>query len=305
MKHILLTILRILALTLVFLLLWIAGSSTTPAAATQTLTPEQMAASTGALPIVSLIMTVLLAYLALRSRWHGWRLGLALFLIYFVLYSFLSWIEALVFPAVSGQMPAGMLNSMLLSGFIVGIPFALAAVWILRKTRPDPADAQAPARLHMPPGEWIWKLAAAVVLYELIYFAFGYYVAWRTPGLPEFYGGADPGSLFGQLGNVLRDTPWLPALQIFRGLVWAGIGCIIVAMHKGSMWETALANGLAFSLPMVVGLAFFPNPFMPPFVQRAHTIELLTSNLLWGVLLALLLMWSRPVPSGSAVTAKG
>ncbi|HLC20602.1 MAG TPA: hypothetical protein VJM10_00650, partial [Candidatus Methylomirabilis sp.] len=93
-------------------------------------------------------------------------------------------------------------------------------------------------------------------------------------------------------GNVLRDTPWLPLLQVFRGLIWTGLACVIIRMHKGRTWETALAAGLAFSV-LTTAPTLFPNPFMPPEIMRAHTIELLSSDLLFGILVTLLLLW-RP-----------
>jgi hypothetical protein len=299
MKHILSIILRVLALTVIYIiLLTVGGGITTPPEVAKLMSAEQTAAFAAVLPLVGLMMTATLAYLALRSRWHGWKLAGALFIIFFTVYTFLSWIEVLAFPAVGNRMPPGMRTSMLFTGLIVGIPFSVIAVWILGKTRRDRADAQLPARLQMPFAEWAWKLAAAAILYVIVYFAFGYYVAWRTPGLPEFYGGSDPGTFIGQLGNVMRDSPWLPPFQILRGLVWAGVGCIIVAMHKGRAWEAALATGLAFMVLMTASM-LFPNPFMTPLVQHAHTIELLTSNMLFGVLLGLLLMW----PLGNRETA--
>ncbi len=291
MKSILSMILRVLAVCVVYTVLSVAASSlVTPPAVVSMFTPEQAATATRMMPVMSALIAGMLAYLALRSRWHGWRLAGALFTIFFVVQAFLGWLELFAFPPVSSRMPPGMQTSMLTLALILGIPFSLLAVWILGKTGPDPNDARLPRRLQMPAGEWAWKLAAGAAVYVAIYFTFGDFVAWRTPGLPEFYGGSDPGSFAAQLGNVLRDTPWLFSFQFARGLIWAIPGCIIVAMHKGSRWEVALATGLAFTVLMNAGM-LMPNPFFTPLVQRAHSIELLTSNLLYGILLALLMMW--------------
>ena len=187
-------------------------------------------------------------------------------------------------------MPPGMLTSLLTTGLIIGIPFSLLAVWILGKTHADPADEQLPPRFQMPASEWAWKLAAAAVLYMIVYFTFGYYVAWRTPGLPSFYGGIDPGTYLGQLAINWQTVPWLYPFQFGRGLIWAGTGCIVLAMHKGRTWEAALATGLAFTVLMNAGM-MLPNPFFTPVVQRAHTIELVSSNFVYGSLLGLLMTW--------------
>ena len=176
MKKILLTLLRVIVLVIVYLVLYtIAARLTTPPEVSQSFTPEQINQAGAMLPIVSLIMTLMLAYLALRSRWHGWKLAGALFLIFYVLYTLLGWIELLAFPAVSSQMPKGMLTpGLLLDGLFLAIPFSLAAVWILGKTKKATIEDEANDRLQMPAPEWIWKLAAAAILYEIVYFTFGY-----------------------------------------------------------------------------------------------------------------------------------
>lgn len=291
MKSVLLTILRVLALAVAYTILLMIGSGlTTPPAVAQMLTPEQAALAATRMPLMCLIMAAMLAYLGLRSRWHGWKLAGALFLVYFILYSFLGTVEVLAFPAVGNRMPAGMLTSMLTTGLIIGIPFSLLAVWILGKMRADGADAQLPPRFQMRASEWVWKIVAGAVLYMIVYFTFGYYVAWRTPGLPPFYGGTDPGTYWGQLMNNWRSVPWLYPFQFARGLIWVGTGLIVLGMHKGKAWEAALATGLSFTVLMNAAM-MIPNPFFTPLVQRAHTIELVSSNFIYGVLLGLLMIW--------------
>lgn len=293
MKRLGIAILRLVALFVAFTVLFtFAAGVTTPPELAQRLTPAQLSRSAGMLPIVSLIMSLMLGYLALRSRWHGWKLAAALFAVFYGIYTFLSQIETMVFPAVSSRMPAGTLRGFFIAGLLLAIPFSLLAVWILGKTREDPLAIQPNHRLEMPAAEWAWKLAAAAILYAAVYFTFGYFVAWRTPGLPEFYGGTDPGTYLGQLANVIRDTPWLPFFQLLRGLIWTALGCLLLRMHKGPDWEAALATGLAFSVLMATPL-LLPNPVLPPAIARAHAIELLSSNLLYGVLLSVLLLW-RP-----------
>ncbi len=293
MKRALSYLLRLISLCIIFIVLFVVASSlTTPPAMTAMFTPEQASVSSALLPLVGAIFTLVLSYLALRSRWHGWGLAGALAVIFYGIYTFLSQIETLAFPRIADAFPAGAVRGFFLSGLIMAVGFCPLAVLILRKARRDPAEDRVNTRLQMPAEEWIWKLLVAAVLYVAVYFTFGYYVAWRTPGLPEFYGGTDPGSFTGQLGNVLRDTPLLFPFQLLRGLIWTGLGCLIVRMHKGAAWETILATGATFSILMGAGL-LFPNPVMPPFVARAHAIELLSSNFLYGMALAALLLW-RP-----------
>lgn len=309
MKTFVFTVLRVLALLVIYLALFMISSSlTTPREMVERFTPEQASNSALVAPVVGLIMTLMIAYLTARSRWHGWKLAAALFAIFYGIYTFLSQIEILAFPAVSNGLPQGTVLGFFIGGLILAAPFSILTVLVMGKARADGAGGQLNERLRMPLTEWVWKLAVAAILYVVIYFAFGYYVAWRTPGLPEFYGGTDPGTFAGQMANVMSGTPWLPPFAAFRGLIWAGIGCIIIRMHKGGTVETIVANGLAFTLLMGAPM-LFPNPVFPPEVARAHTIELLSSNLLWGLVLAALMLW-RPStqlrrPSESTVPLKG
>lgn len=291
LKTALSTILRFTALTILFLVLFmLATSLTTPPEMAARLTPEQAAASMAVMPLVALLMTGILTYLALRSRWYGWKLAGALFVIFYGIYTFLSQIETAAFHAVAGRMTGETLAGFFLAGLILCLPFSLLAVWILGKARKGAPPEEQNLRLHMPASEWAWKLAAAVVLYEAVYFTFGYFVAWRNPAVPLYYGGTDPGTFVRQMSNVMRDTPWLPAFQAFRALIWSGIGLIIIRMHKGKVWETTLATGLAFAILMAAPL-LFPNPIMPEAVTRAHMIELLSSNFTFGILLTVLMIW--------------
>jgi hypothetical protein len=296
MKKVVVTTLKVVLLVILYGVLFTVGTSlTTPPELTARMTAEEMAGSARALPLVSLIMTALLAYVVLRSRWHGWRLALGAFAAFYGVNTLLTQIETLAFPAVSANLPEGTVAGFFLTGILGWLPLCVLAVWILGKWRPTGAEAASGTRLQMQAGEWAWKLVAAILLYEAVYFLFGYYIAWRTPGLPEFYGGADPGTFFGQLGNVLRDTAWLPLLQAGRALIWTGLAVILIRMHKGGVLETGLTVGLAFCLLMTAPM-LFPNPLMPPEIARAHTIELFWSNLLFGFLLTLLLQWKAPHP---------
>ncbi|MBN8581074.1 MAG: hypothetical protein J0L96_10415 [Anaerolineae bacterium] len=290
MKRILSIILGVAMLTVIYAVLFMIGTSlTTPPELAEKMSPEAGIQAASMIPVVAIIMTVTISYLALRSRWHGLKLAAAIFVVFFGVYTFLAQIEPLAFPAVTEQMPPGTIPGFFLAGLMLTLPFSLLTVWILGKAKKDSLADESNTRLQMSTSEWMWKLSAAVILYEIVYFTFGYYVAWRTPGLPEFYGGTNPGTFFGQMANVIRDTPWLFLFQLFRALVWTGVGCVIIRMHKGGVFETSFAVGLAFSILMSATM-LLPNPLMPPNVYRAHAIELVSSNFVFGILFTALLI---------------
>ena len=234
--------------------------------------------------VVCLLETVGMSYLILRSGWSGWRLVAAVFFIFYGVTTFMPQIESAVFLT---KLPSGMLPRLFLMGLLIAAPFSVLAVWVLGKWKTMPVDNDA-VRLEMPAGEWAWKLAVIAVAYVVLYFTFGYFIAWRTPEVREYYGGTDPGNFFAQMQNVARDTPWLIPFQIFRALCWAAIAVPIVRMLKGGRLEIALAVAFTFAVVMNAQL-LLPNPYMPSPVRMAHLAETASSNFVFGALVGWLL----------------
>src|SRR5262245_4184180 len=171
-----------------------------------------------ALFIVSLMNTAVLAYLIQRSRWSGWKLVLAIFVVLFGVVTVMSQIETAFFVT---RLPSGMLPRIFLSGALVSAIFSPLAVLILGKLRyREPEGLGLP--LPRSAGEWAWKLALIAALYVVIYFTFGYFIAWQNPAVRAYYGGRDPQGFFVQVSGTLREMPLLLPLQVVRALLWTG-----------------------------------------------------------------------------------
>jgi hypothetical protein len=240
--------------------------------------------------LVCALEAAVLSYLVLRSRWFGWRLVLAITVIFYGVATFMGQIESAVFLT---HLPSGMLPRLFLMGALVAMPSSALAVVLLGKRKGgrgkrDLESRRSTARLVMPANDWAWRLAVIAVAYVILYFTFGYFIAWRNPAVREYYGGGDPGSFFAQMGNVVRDTPWLIPFQILRSMCWAAIALPIVRMLKGDWRETALALAVTFSVLMNAQL-LLPNPFMPEPVRVAHLVETASSNFIFGLILGWLL----------------
>jgi len=204
-------------------------------------------------------------------------------------------IESAVFLT---RLPAGALPKLFLMGALVAAPFAIAAVAILGRWRERRAgsegDAGSPApplRLRFSGRQWTWRLAVAAGVYLVLYFGFGYYVAWRNPAVLAYYGGVDEGTFFSHLRVVLSEAPWLVGFQVLRARLWVALALPIVRMLRGGWRETALALGLLFGVVMNAQL-LLSNPYMPEAVRMAHLVETASSNFLFGWLLGWL--FARP-----------
>jgi hypothetical protein len=144
----------------------------------------------------------------------------------------------------------------------------------------------------MPFGEWVGKLGLIVIAYVVIYFSFGYFIAWKSAAVRAYYGGHDPGSFLSQISSVMPETPWLIPLQAVRAILWAAIAVPVIRMMKGRWWEAGLAVALLFGVVMNTQL-LLPNPLMPREVRMVHLLETATSNFLFGWLIVLVLCWRR------------
>jgi hypothetical protein len=194
------------------------------------------------------------------------------------------------------HLPPGMLPRLFLSGALMAAVFAPLAVLILGKARSHSKENSRQLRLKMSARAWIAKLSLIVIAYLLLYFTFGYFIAWRSAAVRAYYGGHDPGSFVAQMRSVLRDTPWLLPLQVVRALLWTAIAIPVIRMMQGEWWEAGLAVALLFTVVMNSQI-LLPNPFMPPEVRMVHLIETATSNFLFGWLLVFILRGWRPVNS--------
>jgi hypothetical protein len=185
-------------------------------------------------------------------------------------------------------------------GAIIAGVFSPLAVLILGRMRRRETPQARNLRLVMPASEWAWKLVAIAAAYLLLYYTFGYFVAWRNPAVQEYYGGSDPGSFFAQLAAVWQATPWMFAWQGFRGLLFAAFVLPVIRMHRGQRWEVALAMAALFAVWSSALL--LPNPYMPEAVARAHLVETASSMLIFGLVVGWLLS-GRPSASRDMLTS--
>ncbi len=228
---------------------------------------------------VMLLQTVALAYPVMLSKWSGWKLALAVFLLYFGTVTFMSQMESLVY--LGDKMPNGMLPGLFAMGLFTAAVFSPVAVLVLGKWKAGTAaSATSGHREPTSAGEWAWKTAVGGLVFLSLYYLFGYFVAWKNPLLRDFYGGTDPGSFFAQMSSIVESTPWMLPFQYLRSLLWVALAVLVIRMMKGSWWQVALAVSLLFTVPAIYLL--FPNPMMPDAVRMAHLVETAPYQFLFG-----------------------
>lgn len=254
--------------------------------------PADPGASALALLAASFLQAVVFTTIILRSRWRGWKLAGAVFLAFYGLGTVVPQIDSIVF--LQHRIPPGVISKIFIMGAITAGLFSPLAVLIMGQMRTE-ANRPAPRpRSVMPAGEWAWKLAAMAVVYVILYFIFGYFIAWKNPAVRAYYGGNDPG-FFSQMAGMWATLPWLFALQAFRGLLWAAFALPVIRTLEGSRWEVASAVALLFTVWS--SLLLVPNPYMPEAVRRVHLVETASEDFIFGWLVGWLLSRRHSIQS--------
>lgn len=228
------------------------------------------AAGFGTLMLVAFLHALVLAPVALRARVGGWRLVLAVGGTYALIVWALNEIEAAVF--IGALMPDGFVRATGISqGVVATAAGTLAAV--LLGPRPS-----AVARHHSPLLDgslaihrWALRVGAVSVVYLVLYFVAGIFIALRDPQLQAFY---EP------IG--LPAPGMVAALQLGRGVIWtAAVALLLWALDTG---RRAAAVTVAFVCSILMASALIPaNPFLPPEIQTTHFVEIASSNFVFGI----------------------
>ena len=142
---------------------------------------------------------------------------------------------------------------------------------------------------------WLPLLALTAVAYPLIYFTFGYFIAWQSEAVRVFYthsGALD--TFFAGTAKAIADGVYL--YQVLRAGIWVVVSLpLIVMLNKEHFFTQYILMGALSALPSV--LLFIPNPYMPADVAMAHFVETSTSNFLWGI--AMVFCVNRAIRQGS------
>ncbi len=308
-QRILGNLLKTIFLTVILMIVMIAVSSAVvPMDAFNT---EQESGSLLPLLLVCLTYAVVFTLVVTQTSWRGIPLILGLSLSFYGVQTLIGQIEALVFLTPLGErygagsipaltMPLDFITSQFILGAAMALVGSLPAAVLFGKISRKDEQQSIQLLPNFSSREWLWKLGSIIVLYELLYFGFGYFVAWKNPAVAAFYQGTDPGSFLAQMKNVITETPTLIPFQAFRALLWTAFSIPVVSMLREKKFLGALITGLFLSLPMNIP-HIVPNPFMPAVVRQAHFIETASSNFIFGMVLFWLLYHSHQTESQARV----
>lgn len=275
MKPVAIFALRVVVLTISLVIVFLVGVNV--AAAWARYSPQQPVTSPSAIlpPLLTyaFLVSIVVAWIIQNSRWRGWKLIMALIFTVYGLMSFISDIEMFVY--LRAKMPSALMKQLFIMGAVVPVLFVPIAVLIMGKVcgSEEPATLSANTKLD--------RFALLAVVYVVLYYLFGYYVAWQNPDVRLYYAGStELKTFFDQMRSTIVGTPWMLPFQFFRGVLWVLFAYPVLRMLKATRVETAFTIAALFgvwSFPLLL-----PNPLMPASVAHTHFWETLWSDLILG-----------------------
>ena len=297
--------LRVLVLTLLLIIVFmiainLAGMAQVPlpssqAASTPTAQAEQAASLLRPLLAYTFLVSLVTAWIIQSSCWRGLKLIAALVFTFYGLMTFISQIESVAY--LRAKMPPGLIENLFVMGAVVAVLFVPLAVLIMGKIR-GPEQPHAERALNLTPKNQAARFGILAIVYVVLYYLFGYYVAWQNPELRLYYSGTtELNSLYQTMRSTVTGTPWMLAFQFGRGLLWALFAYPVVRMLNTRRIETAGIIAALFGVWSFV--LFMPNPLMPASVAHSHFWETLWSDLLLGAIVGWVLAAdARPAARG-------
>jgi hypothetical protein len=297
--------LRVIVLSLVLIIVFIiasnvvgmapAPSPSAQAASTPAAQAQQAASLLRPLLVYTFLVSLVTAWIIQNSRWRGLNLIAELTFTFYGLMTVITQIETIVY--LRAKMPPGLIKSLFVLGAIVALLFVPLAVLIMGKIR-GPEQSAAGQALTPTLKTKAARFAILAIVYVVLYYLFGYYVAWQNPELRQYYSGTtELKSFYQQTRSIVSAMPWMLPFQFARGLLWVLFAYPVIRMLNTRRIETAAIIAALFGVGSFA--LFIPNPLMPASVAHSHFWETLCSDLLLGAIVG----WVLAANSGP--TAQG
>lgn len=232
-----------------------------------------------ALVIACFMNSASLLFWLRKTHLGGFRLMAGTFMAFFLCMTMMPQSDTYFFVRSAGQI----IRSSLVLGLVVSSAVAIASVFVLGRLR----GGSRRYVLGLSYSAMIIRVALCVIVYAVIYVAFGYFVAWKNPELRMLYGGSD--QLLGFWDRI--TTPPVPnrviPFQLLRGFVWTLICLFMLRVSSGTRMRSVLSVS-AFIAVVMNSQLLLPNPLMSEQVRHIHLLETASSNFVFGIFCTLL-----------------
>ncbi len=232
--------------------------------------------------VYMLWITGTMYFLVDNAKCKGIRLYLSVVGCIFFIQSFMTQIETLFFNNAFVGLGRGDVVLMMLGEFFaIAITVFLLVIILKRKSNENETE-------KIDWKSFVGRMLINGLIYMVIYFVFGYFVAWKSEDLRVFYSGStvDVGFL-GQLYSNAVNSFIIYPFQFFRGMLFT-LGIVPLMKISWKHKHDFVIGVCAVFLCTAVGL-LVPNFLFPDTVRLRHLVEMVTSMLLFGIITAKLM----------------
>lgn len=269
---------KLLGISLIATLFFIIGSAALP------FSPNFIEKAQDASPfeLVFIVMVHLwfaatVFYIGKHAEWKNkWLIGSLIF-VYATVYCFMTQIETLFFGAAFPGLSDSDAWVIMLANLI---PLLLIVPLTLMVTKRSTLTTP-----MMPRWSLITLISRILLLggvYALIYFVFGYFVAWQFADLRWFYSGStDKQPFISHMISNIQDSRIL-SFQLLRGVLFSTFILPVVLMLYHKRQPLLISLILVYLSTAVV--LIIPNFLFPDSVRWVHFIEMSSSMTLFAVI---------------------
>jgi hypothetical protein len=216
-------------------------------------------------------------YIIRHTRYSGKKLFFYLLFIMFFVQCFMTQIETLFFGHAFPVLTKTDIVLIMLAGLL---PLLVTIPLQMKFFKNKDTEVK---QININIKSFILKLCVIGVIYLFVYFIFGYFVAWQFEELRIFYtSSAEKLSFFGQLLNEFKTNPVIFPFQILRGILFGFFVLPLVNMITKSKLVFITSICLVYLCTAIV--LIIPNVLFPDIVRIGHLIEMVSSMLLFGMI---------------------
>lgn len=230
--------------------------------------------------VVLVVDLIAIVYLIYRLNLSGWKLAVAIFIVFWGLQTFMTQIETWFFRSSIPLLTSAEVLNLFTRPLITATLFIPLAIVILKRWNSSDKEEGKPLKLNT---SWL-TIGILAIVYVIVYFVFGYFVAWQFEDVRVFYSGqASMLGFFDQLKYSMSNWPYIVWFQLLRGFLWVLFVLPMVCYLKGKRAEKIIAIAIMFSIVVTVQL-LVDNPYMPANVRLPHLLEIFLSHAIFGAL---------------------
>jgi hypothetical protein len=259
---------RVIALTILGLIATILASAITPRPEIVKAAQDSPAGQTILLLLLHrFILALIFAFILETTILRGIKLVALLFWAVFGITTVVMQMETIIFGSAFPGLTTSDILLMAFTAMVTELIFVPISVLVMGKWKSNGVAIRPLFNNTYP-----LKIAIMALVFPVLYFVFGYFVAWQSAAVREFYATT----------TITTAQPQLTIIQIIRGALWVFAGLPLFMMFDKRRF-IVITSTLCYSLLPSVSL-LLPNPLMPEPVRLAHFVEISLSMALFGAL---------------------